>query len=689
MRVTQQLWKQTLHPPKRVVPLASNPLTRWSRHLPQWRQLSASLTGVSVGLEGCHSAFNATNSIRTCLYFQTAAPPTFLTVSSWRGIEHVQVRSGTQLAPMEEMGAMALPPPISDSSLHKNSTLQRATPAASDANAADSDEDPFEGVAIFGEDAFFHNSKSALTQSDAASPIVAVENFTDRAQSVMQTRLPAAFRDGRVRLVVGHENWGVRRSLLRAKDANLDAGVAAAALPVADMVVYVPQYGTISSLNVVTSLGIALFYCYLDGNCPEARTIYHGSPLHALESTARDALDAKTCTNSHLSALRQQIQSYQDYFKTNLPTPSVPSPAREDDLSDVMSKSSAPSVSTTSSVDADVNTTPRIDRRPIHPVFYKKEMADIQDVQRRYRQALLQYSYATQDSAKTSSSVNHGRTPSFFGLSVLYENVFDQRNFGGLIRNANAFLVDHILYVGRRKFNVVGAVGSYHYTPPVYLGQLPSEDDDEDADTPNCDGLDEGVRDDATAEGSSWVVSLKTKVEALYKAGEATFSSAPQEWWLLDCGHGFLYEEDSSRSEAVTCGVEGPCMDAHSSRTSGGDAQTVSATSLQLYHSLIAAGKTHCLCDNETTLRDALAGGLVLLVPQEGKLPHPALMRLCTGVLTVLPDGVHHAVVSEADDTEVKRAEVKGGHRGLPSQVASGIALQRISAVLHPRLAAL
>lgn len=678
---TLRLLKQTLHPPRRTIPLAANPLTRWSRHLPHWFHLAGVLTNVAVGLEGCHSAFNATNSIRTALYFQTAAPPTFLTAASWKAIEHVQTRPNTHNNALTASSS-------SSSSSSDTPALSSTVPVSA------SDASPFAGIAFFGEEAYFSGRVMGAQSSEVAGgPIVAVENFTDRAQSLMQTRLPSTAPHNPIRLVVGHENRGVRRSLLRPKAPTRQLAQTASVAPVADMVVYVPQYGTISSLNVVTSLGIALFYCYVDENCPSSRTVYQAMTSSGAEHVGLTGKEAapKSGSDEEAKVLRERIQAYQDYFKRSLPAPPL------------ATASATPSAAEVTPADAHSNTTPRLDRRPIHPVFYQQGMTDIMQLQQRYREALLQYSRHgreasapyTEDSKEGLDRAVTATTPPFFGLSVLYENEYDQRNFGGLIRNANAFLVDHILYVGRRKYNVVGAVGSYHYTPPIYLGPLPSEEDGEQP---------EAVCDSSSAEAGKkvedWSTSLKAKVEALYStqdkfaASSVLHPTVPREWWLLDCGHGFLYEENSATGSEE----EGEGQDVSVARSPpsppppASEARTfaVSAASLRLYRALLAQGRVRHLCQPEAALRSALSGGVVLMVPQEGKLPHVKLMQLCTGVLTVLPPGAHYAqgceLTAENSETQALRYV---GHRGLPSQVASGIALQRLSAVLHPRLAAL
>ncbi|CAG9580275.1 conserved hypothetical protein [Leishmania major strain Friedlin] len=671
MRRSLQLQKQTLHPPRNPITLASNPLTRWSRRLPKWADLGGALTRVQVGLEGCHSAFNATNSVRTCLYFQTASPPTFLTAASWKAIEHVQVREAAH----RESSAHKMHEDVFPNSRAVGHAEMEPGPSGCGGSGVACGS-PFDGIALFGEEDYFSprshppcDDGEAAAAAPNACPLVALENFADGAQSIMRTRLPTAAtqKGGCIRLVVGHENWGVRRSLLRAKDGTTLAPLCdrtrTAALvgiprstpaPMADMVVYVPQYGTTSSLNVATSLGIALFYCYMDAACPEAREIY----LAGSFSCPGEGGSPDDGASSHdaLEELRRRLHEYQAVFSKALPAPATCGNGSASTSTDATSSGPTRSVG-----DAHVNTTPRVDQRPLHPAFYLRNSEEIQDQLRAYRQALLRYSGRPQavDSSRQPNADASASSPSpasYFGLSVLYENEYDQRNFGGLIRSANAFLVDYIFYVGRRKINVVGAVGSYHYTPPVHLGALP--------DSPSIASTSDAMSDSASRD---WATEMRARVKEAYGL------NAPRNWWLLDCGHDFLYEATfDGQGEFQGCEV---------------DAAASSPASLQAFRRLKANGQARSLCDSESSLREASDGGLVLLVPQEGRLPHPGLMGLCTGVLTVLPEGAHFC--EHRGDAGDGRIRGGNGHRGLPSQVASGVALQRLSAVMHPRLAAL
>ncbi|RNF21173.1 methyltransferase [Trypanosoma conorhini] len=512
--------RQAVAPPRGF--RGDDPLTRWSRRLVSGWPKRCLHSHLCVGLEGCTSAFNALNSIRTCMHFGTTLPPFFLSLSRVEDIHFLRPRC-----------------------------------AAQNVEAADGAEPgvALRQVARFGEGAFL-NSPSL-----GQLPLVALENYTNRSESILSCRFPPA-----ARLVVGHENNGVSRKYIDELDGAGGKNCRA------EVVVYVPQYGTISSLNVVTSMGIALFYATLDAHYPSARTL------------VSDAEGGKsTGTSSELEALR----AYQRFFRQRLP-----STAAECSIL-------------------------RVDQRPIHPFYYKKNVSTILEMHRQFRQLLLQVCLQRGFTA----------SPGRFGLSVLYENERDQRSLGGILRSANAFLVDQVLYFGRKKVNVVGTVGTQHYTPPVYLGSSISDD---------------------SGDAEGWATKLFQRVEAANGAAGA--------WWFFDCGHAFLYSETAHDKVALE---ERERMK-----------MRATAEALRWYNAHRGDPEFNIsLCDSEERLREVAQGGVVLLVPQEGVLPPFHLLRRCQRILTLLPNG---------DQLE--------GTAGLPVAVAGGIALQRLSAVMHPRV---
>ncbi|EPY30761.1 hypothetical protein AGDE_09279 [Angomonas deanei] len=540
MKSCRGLLKQTLNPPKRVLPISSNPIARWSKYLTSWKSTdSESLRQFSVGVEGCCSAFNATSTMRTCRFFKTEYPPVFLSLSKWEDIEHIQQR----------------------------------------------DEDST-NIALFGEDTFIKNV-------NASSPIVALENFTNRWESIFTVRFPTASR-----LVVGHENKGVRNEFLygsptvEAKEEQDSGHTIEFPEMRADKVIYVPQYGTISSLNVVTSLGIALFYAYLDTYFPHSRTLIQAHRIPKEDE-----------------ALLKELAQYQKVFESVAPLPEG---------------SDAPVGSGSKKDDPHFNPVPRCDPRPIHPMFFQKDLTTIRNDLTAFRSALRQL-----------SGVRGNR----FGLSILYENDFDQRNFGGLVRNANAFLVDHIFYIGRRKFNVVGTVGSYHYTPPIFCGPVFSGT--HSVTSPHVRrGEDEGPLVPSTEE--EWLEDVQRMIEAKCD-GKVQF-------WFLDIAQEKLY-----------------------STSDPGDNSSSSPASLAWYEEVRNdPTKVITCCDTEEALAAAAreAPNTVLIIPQEGKLPHSRLLQQCSKVLQIVPS----------------RAEDEMRWCGLSAQVASGIALQRLSSVMHPKI---
>lgn len=629
IRCSLRLLKQNANPPKRSIPIELNPLTRWSRLLPKWRELPRDkprLDQLTVGLEGCRSAFNATNSIRACLFFGTQEPPTFLTMDSWRGIAYAQARGGAAAPGEAPDAAEALS--TAEQSIDENLASQ-------DSQWAD--------VALFGEENF-------LRTHNAEAPLVALENFTPRAESVFFRRFPH-----RALLVVGHENQGVSSRFLDGPAGEAADKATATDATKADTVIFIPQYGTISSINVVTSLGVALFYAFLDEHFPSSRSIVKRASSSGFPSASQSQ-----------QALAESLSRYQACF-------AAPVPAGPPGEMRVCERAMA---------DPEGNHTPRLDVRPLHPSYFKKDVAEIRAAHDAFRVALLAYSNESlaEEAAAMGEAAPTVRRKRF-GLSVLYENEYDQRNFGGLIRNANAFLVDTVCYLGKRRFNVVGSVGSHHYTPPVHLGPTFVEtaegasDNSGYAANAEYEAMIKSVIQEQAVNGkdgakltehqerivklSLWSLRTRSRIEKAC-GGHTRF-------WLLDCGHRNLYADDFALLRQMQ--RDGVAMGPEDSKYKS------SMESLVWY-------MTHCaeedsvlsLCDSEEKLFAAAGDGVVLLVPQEGKLPHISLLMQCEKILTVVPDDFAKA----GEDRDVALM------RGLPSQVASGIALQRLSAVLHP-----
>lgn len=665
--------KQTKFPPKRIIPIEKNPLTWWSKKLPtQWRLSSESLTlrEVSVGLEGCESAFNATNSIRTCWYFQTEVPPTFLRLQKWGDIEHLQHQNmnedkmRTVGEAMEDKTGNKLsctpdPSTVNDSCLSQKKQSEEVSGTedeVADETTGKSCEKDIGGqcisgsnMALFGSDTFF----SAVKKEN--KKLVVLENFLPSSRSVFRFRFPPNSA-----LVMGHENKGVNKELFHVTGkyektekektgyANYHSSTAdEPPLPFSSAeVVFIPQYGTISSLNVVTALGIGLFYAFLDTHYPHSRKIISDDEVLSDEQKTRYA----------------SLLQYQKFYREALPTSNSSSSTPDKYVDDC-----------------------RVDARPIHPIFYKKDEEEISQFLCEHRQLLLELCAEDQRHLKRNDAPCRR-----FNLSVLYENEFDQRNFGGLIRNANAFCVDQLLYVGRRKYNVVGSVGCYHYTRPHYLGLgfdaseaersvkkassgKESEDSDVKKESTAIENAVEKVLSDYKEADTqreriirlaSWSLQCREKVNKV--------CGGPCQWWLLDCGHHPLYAEvfTNLQHELKKKKEEG---DSLTNSLSVSSPHSSSIESLRWY-------LAHCsdsnfflnLTDTEEKIREAAENGVLLLVPQEGKLPHISLLMQCERILSVVPP--------------IFEGEAAKTMAGLPSQVASGIALQRLSAILHPKL---
>eukprot|EP00759_Apiculatamorpha_spiralis_P006026 PhF_6_TR13557/c0_g1_i1/m.21672 len=275
----------------------------WSRKLSWPKQCYLQCQPTS---QGCGSAFNHVNFIRTALYFQTHAPY-FPRLKGFGDVDGMWLNVTAEKGKPETIAAFDTPPPTPYTKL----------------------------------------------------PKIVLENYVDGAQNILQYKWP---QQGCV-LIVGHENKGVQKETLAEAEA----------------VVYIPQQGTISSLNVVTAFGIALHSLH--------------TSLHTYNGGAIDPNVSKSETLSPRD------------FSCNLPE-------RNGDL------------------------------RPLRPILY----------------------HQSQELVK-----QHSQTHKLQNLSVYYENEYDHRNLGGLIRSGNAFGVKTIYYSGKRKINNQGTVGTHLYTQKQHL----------------------------------------------------------------------------------------------------------------------------------------------------------------------------------------------------------------------------
>ena len=383
-----------------------------------------------------------------------------------------------------------------------------------------------------------------------ASPLVVLENFDDRCVKITDFTFPPDMAGRPWRLVVGHENSGVSKSFLRA----------------ADHVVYVPQFGTISSLNVVSSLGIALHYA-------SSKWSQHSPGTEEHEDAAPRAVTTEI----------NELQAYQGVFQKQLPqTPHEGAG--------------------------------RVDARPIHPNFYDKSTSEICQEHTRLRNLMF--------------PATGGRS----GMSVLYENQFDQRNFGGLVRNANAFACDHVLYWGRRKLNVVGAVGSNHYLRPTFLGA----DDREMIETADA------VMSAASSDSRTNLV-----------------------WAFMSCGHEKMFDQ-----------------------------QAGSRAALDMYRTLLRDDERQLVLSHIGSPSSAawqLVGAdskLLVVVPQEGRLPPLEVLRRCSIVMHLDHESMLEARLAcdSSSSGPFLPAPSTSRRVGLPSQVASAICLHRLHNFRYPHL---
>lgn len=59
-----------------------------------------------------------------------------------------------------------------------------------------------------------------------------------------------------------------------------------------------------------------------------------------------------------------------------------------------------------------------------------------------------------------------------FPFAIMMENLFGDFNLSTVIRNANAFGAKEVFYLGKKKFDKRGAVGTYIYTKVTHLASI-------------------------------------------------------------------------------------------------------------------------------------------------------------------------------------------------------------------------
>ena len=218
-------------------------------------------------------------------------------------------------------------------------------------------ENSHEDIARFGSLGLKNGIAKLSAASDGSIERIVLENYVEGAINILGLSWTTSCI-----LSVGNENLGSSTESL------LDA----------NKVVYIPQFGVISSLNVVTALAIALHVRHV------SLSNYNGKAL----------VDGNRRNHSEMS----------DFAFPRLP--------RNGDL------------------------------RPIRPILYNRTNQEIMK-------------FAIEKRIKK--------------LAVFYENTIDLKNFGGVIRNCNAFAVEKVYYCGRRKINRQGTVGAYNYVDIEHL----------------------------------------------------------------------------------------------------------------------------------------------------------------------------------------------------------------------------
>jgi hypothetical protein len=615
-----------------------NPLTKWSLQLKELyqgrRNSHLRYPFVGLGLQGCRSGFNATNTLRTSLFFQTC-PPTFLGLKDWSDIQNLDRGENTSPENQEHL-------------------IER-TDSPNKANGAQDALGPGDRgipLAWFADSVRFatpEKDRGGETASSSRTVTVALENFHRKAVSIhrfrfpKQNHFPSPLRnnnevpqcDGRetqIAVIAGHENNGVDQETLEK----------------ADHVVFIPQYGTISSLNVVTSIGIALYYLHLD---------QRGSRVSHCNAVAGS------------SAFAEFLQA----FAKDLPLQVAQPKSTE---------TGSVEPCAVEQVDESPSQRQRIDPRPIHPSFYQLEHNDIMKHHDstvrdfiRQQKLVVEPAHDGNNRAPVESRSEGGDAEPAavkIRLSLVYENEFDQRNLGGLFRLANAFLAD-VHYIGRRRLNRQGAVGSYLYTEKTHYATVD--------DFLNRNGLDLA---NSSAHGILPIMAfLSCEQEFLFhtKKNEATAMAYNDLQQKKGAGTRHLAvdeEDDGSASLAEDISAYEQQWGIEIGSTLGGEAgkqffskpmdkdlfldQNDSVVTDRI-RQLIVSDRRFC----QRSTREVR---LFILVPQEGHCPAARLTQHCAQRIRLLSPEPHPCLGSIP------------AHRGLPAQVATGITLERLFSLL-------
>lgn len=542
-------------------------LRKWSRNLswPPPNQLK--FPSVVVALEGCGSGFNATNSIRTCLHFKTK-PPLFLGKTSFKDIQSLSVEDEN----------------VAKSVIHCSPSI----------------------------DEFFKSEEGTSPHHhQKRRPVIAVENFVPGCIAVdggetkkSELKKMDLMSSGGIfnfpsdsMIVMGHENKGVSKETLARADA----------------VVYIPQFGTISSVNVVSCMGIMLFhYCLVHQQ-------FRTNDSATLESQRPIAWIRRQ--------LVHRVEHYQQFFQEKLP----------------MTEEGT-----------------RVDPRPIHPSFFHRESADIKTkieeqivVTKTFVERAEQQEEQDHDPVPAIlSDLVHKRkqqpeSTSSLELSVFFENFADQRNLGGLVRNANAFLAS-VLYAGRRRINKQGTVGSDHYTEIKFFGPMKDPEllhRERSSSLSSSKKKTAKVDDDETESGSSVEYDPST-IRAIEEEEQRHDDLV---WWFLDCGQkSLLLKGDLLKYQNL---VENkPRIPLERSDL--------------LLEAILKIRLKSSENEGEGSSERRRKQRLILVVPPEGGLPCDWILSKCSARVTIFDE----------QHTEENR-------RGLPSQVAAAIALHQISPI--------
>ena len=416
-------------------------------------------------LEGCKSGFNAANAMRTSLYYSTL-PVVFLTMSSISDIRRFSIRNSQVLKPHHSLLTLWLSSyecilahkptlnyHISDMTLPIAFFKFNKLPLEYHLRQCN---DSAITSAIYNNIYAKYRHNFGLFRLNKAQCYIGLECFARGAISIHTQYFP---QNCIVKFLVGDENKGLSVANRYSDGVNLNNAVQY-------KIVYIPQYGTISSINVVNALAILLFYFNLDqqGIFRRVHTTIHYSNSHTLmEHHILNTFDEDGVWHQISDILNKVLHIYSNNKSSKQFGLYI---HRFICLYNITFSTEICKQHTIDNIHIDT----RLDPRPLHPVFFNKSNEDIHTIYNLIKKYYRTYStifktqfdYTPYHRIQNDTEYLQSEDPCIY-ITLLYENLVDTRSLSGLIRLANAYCID-VVYTCKKRYQKQGAVGTFVFT---------------------------------------------------------------------------------------------------------------------------------------------------------------------------------------------------------------------------------